>query len=117
VSVHWKRFCVRGHDTHKVGRNNNNTCRECHRVTARERRLGRRIPTARSAPEQMFAYEPLRAILVSRGLEGRIDGPARRRWAARGVPLSVVDRLCCKVLLMHPFELYGDEWWALEETG
>jgi hypothetical protein len=109
-----KRFCVNGHDTYECDRDNTGRCILCSRASSRARERPRTSwPRQNSMNEPRLAWLPLRDALASHGLDLKIDGTVRRRWAARGIPLSVADHLCCTLLLMHPFEVYGDDWWAV----
>jgi hypothetical protein len=110
-----KRFCSQGHDTYECGRAGSGQCKQCHRAVSRQsRRQLRRAtwPRQNSMDEPCLAWLPLRDALASQNLLATIDGTVRRRWSARGIPLSVVDHLCCTLLLCHPFEVYGEDWWA-----
>jgi hypothetical protein len=118
-----KQFCLRGHDTYVVGRNSQGRCVACRQMTNRKanrkyslthgRYRDRKSPWPRQLrDEPRLAFEPLKMVLDRLELLSSIDCTVRKRWAARGVPVSTVDHICCTMLLRHPSEVYGEDWWG-----
>jgi hypothetical protein len=109
------RFCPRGHDTHATGRINGR-CKACHGLTSHSRRRHAFWPRGgRSEPR--LPWEPLRSVLERKDCLALFESNTKTRWSSNGVPLSVVDHLCCTLLLVHPFEVYGADWFQVEETA
>jgi hypothetical protein len=123
-----KQFCLRGHDTHVVGRNSQGRCVACRQKTNRKANLkytlthsryrDRKSPWPRQrGDEPRLSFEPLKMVLDHLELLSSIDCTVRKRWSERGVPVSTVDHICCTMLLRHPSEVYGPEWFEIEETA
>ena len=37
------------------------------------------------------------------------------RWMRSGVDVWTADSLCCKVAQIHPYLVYGDDWFAADD--
>jgi hypothetical protein len=102
-----KQFCIRGHDTHVVGRNRSNQCcSECDRLRKRGD-----IPPPDAAAR--LPVEPLKKIMERRGITAHSYGAGLSEQISRfrkwGLAVDLADEWACR-LDLHPFDVWGPDW-------
>ena len=123
--------CPRGHNDWGTRRQFKGgqwkTYRRCNgcRNNGRTERARRRAASALRIPSPggktpAVPWPPLEAAFTSRDLYvgDFINERNIYRWRKDGISLFTADEVCCRVLHVHPHQVYGDSWFSFgEETA
>jgi hypothetical protein len=105
--IYPKRYCVRGHDISIMGRYASGECKRC---AGRPRDYIELLVT-----QEMLPIAPLRRAMDQAGVSVNSTGESlsrqMSRYQRRGeIPLLLADELCVKILGVHPYDVWGPEW-------
>ncbi len=118
-----KRYCVNGHDTAYWGRRRNSgQCVKCHRITSNLNKNGVKTVHVPYAPVVPYLPRWEAGVVDGYGpsarnaLPDKVQRAIYRGARAGGFTVAAADEIAC-ALGMHPFEIWGSDWWTVEVSA